>query len=105
MNASTFRTVEIWSEAERARLLGYIAELPDPRRVAESLSFASLTALKNAERDRLGGYRLPNSQRGSRAWKQLVAAGLVESGWGGVGNFGLVVRRHAIDVLLERDGD
>lgn len=94
-------TDEMWSQAERERLMRMIAKLPDPRRVAESLSHASLCALIHAERDRMGGYKLARSQRGTAAWKQLVAAGIVESGWGGVGNFGEKVRNAAIKMRLE----
>jgi hypothetical protein len=94
-------TDEFWSQAERERLMKSIAVLPDPRRVAESLSLASLSALIHAERDRLGGYRLLRSQRDTPAWKQLVLAGIVESGWGGIGSFGMRVRREAVKMRLE----
>lgn len=96
MNENTARSVELWTHAERKRLLQYVAVLPCPIRVAESLSEASLLALINALSDRQGGYRLPADQRGTNAWKQLVAAGIVESGWGGVGTFGMRVRRVAV---------
>lgn len=92
---------ELWRQAEREELRKVIAELPDPRRVAEGLSHASLNALINALPDRHGGYRLPANQRDTRAWRQLVAAGIVESGWGGVGNFGMLVRREAVKMRLE----
>lgn len=105
MNANNVRSLEIWTEAQRRELLRHVAVLPCPRRVAESLSHASLTALAHALSDRHGGYRLPANQRDTKAWKQLVAAGVVESGWGGIGNFGMRVRKEAIALLLERDGD
>ena len=89
---------ELWQQAEREELRKVIADLPCPIRVAESLSHASLHALIHALSDRHGGYRLPANQRDSRAWKQLVAAGIVESGWGGVGTFGMRVRRVAINM-------
>lgn len=85
-----------WTAAERERLRKHIAVLPCPIRVAESLDIDALLALINALSDRHGGYRLPESQRDTEAWKQLVAAGIVESGWGGIGNFGMLVRKAAI---------
>lgn len=103
MNEASNRTIEIWTAKERAQLLRSIAVLPDPYRTAESLSVASLIALADAVRDRLGGYKLPRSERDTRACKQLVAAGIVESGWGGIGTFGMLVRREAIAMLDERE--
>ena len=91
---------ELWQQAEREELRKVIAVLPCPIRVAESLSRASLHALIEALSDRQGGYRLPASLRGTRAWKQLVAAGVVESGWGGIGTFGMRVRRVAINMKV-----
>jgi hypothetical protein len=96
---------EMWSQAERQRLMQSIAVLPDPRRVAESLSHAALCALIHAQRDRAGGYKLPRSQRDTSAWKQLVAAGIVESGWGGIGSFGEKVRNSAIKMRLQGEID
>jgi len=101
MSLTDLRETEVWTKEERARLLKHIAVLPDPRRVAESLSHAALVALIHALPDRHGGYRLPANQRDTRAWKQLVAAGVVESGWGGVGNFGMLVRREAVKMRVE----
>ena len=98
MNESSTRTLEIWTERQRRELLKHVAVLPCPIRVAESLSHASLNALIHALSDRHGGYRLPANQRDTRAWKQLVAAGLVESGFGGIGTFGMHVRRVAINM-------
>lgn len=95
--------LDFWTEKERMRLMEHIAVLPCPIRVAESLSIASLMALIDAPSDRHGGYRLPASERGSKAWKQLVAAGIVESGWGGIGTFGMRVRRVAIN--MQRRGE
>lgn len=92
---------ELWQQAEREEARKVIAVLPDPRRVAESLRYASLTALIHAVRDRHGDYRLPANQRGTNAWKELVAAGIVESGWGGIGNFGMRVRKEAIAMAVE----
>lgn len=92
-----------WDEAQRARLMSFVATLPDPRRVAESLRECSLMALINAERDRVGGYRLRRSDWHSPAFKQLVAAGIVESGWGGIGSFGMKVRRVALK--MKQDGE
>jgi hypothetical protein len=91
---------EIWMRAEREELRKVIAVLPDPQRVAESLCHASLIALIHALRDRNGSYRLPANQRNSPAWRELVAAGIVESGWGGVGTFGEKVRREALKMKL-----
>ena len=87
---------ELWQQAEREELRKVIAILPCPIRVAESLHVDALFALINALRDRHGGYRLPASERGGRAWRQLIAAGIVESGFGGIGTFGERVRRVAI---------
>ena len=87
---------ELWRQAEREELRKVIAVLPCPIRVAESLSITSLHALINAISDRHGGYRLPANLRDTKAWKQLVAAGIVESGWGGIGTFGMRVRKVAI---------
>lgn len=98
MNCSEARGVEIWTQEERERLMKHIAVLPCPIRVAESLSHASLHALIHALSDRHGGYRLPANLRDTRVWKQLVAAGIVESGWGGIGTFGMRVRRVAINM-------
>jgi hypothetical protein len=98
-------TDEMWSRAERARLLKTIAVLPDPQRVAESLCHASLCALIYAHSDRHGGYKLPRSQRDTNVWNELVAAGIVESGWGGIGGFGMKVRREAIKMRLQGEID
>lgn len=87
---------ELWQQAEREELRKVIAILPCPIRVAESLSEASLLALINALSDRHGGYRLPASERHTNAWKQLSAAGIIESGFGGIGTFGERVRRVAV---------
>lgn len=97
------RILEKWEAEEREELLRHISILPCPIRVAESLDVESLLALVNAQRDRLGGYKLPQSQRGTRAWKELVAAGIVEGGWGGVGSFGMKVRKVAI--AMKNRGD
>lgn len=97
------RDIEIWTAKERAALLKHIAVLPCPIRVAESLDIDALLALINALSDRHGGYRLPASERDTHAWKQLVAAGIVESGWGGIGSFGMRVRRVAIN--MQRRGE
>lgn len=96
MNANNTRTLEIWTEAQRRELLKHVAALPCPIRVAESLDIDALLALINALSDRQGGYRLPACERDTHAWKQLVAAGIVESGWGGIGTFGMRVRKAAI---------
>lgn len=101
MSLTDLRETEVWTKEERARLLKHIAVLPCPIRVAESLSHASLHALIYALSDRHGGYRLPANLRDTRVWKQLVAAGVVESGWGGVGNFGMLVRREAVKMRVE----
>lgn len=92
-----------WTAAQRAKLLRHIADPPCPIRVAESLDIDALLALINALSDRQGGYRLPASERDTRAWKQLVAAGVVESGWGGIGTFGMRVRRVAISMKARGD--
>ena len=96
MSLTDLRETEVWTKEERARLLKHIAVLPCPIRVAESLSHASLHALIYALSDRHGGYRLPANLRDTRVWKQLVAAGIVESGWGGIGTFGMRVRSVAM---------
>ena len=103
MNKNNTRTLELWTEAQRRELLKHVAVLPCPIRVAESLSEASLLALINALSDRHGGYRLPASERGTKTWRQLVAAGIVEGGWGGIGTFGMRVRRVAL--AMKRRGE
>lgn len=90
------RDMEFWSARQRAELMQHFAVLPCPIRVAESLDIDALLALINALSDRHGGYPLPASERDTHAWKQLVAAGIVESGWGGIGTFGMRVRKVAI---------
>jgi len=94
---------EMWAQAEREEVRKVIAVLPNPRRIAESLSHAALSALIHALPDRHGGYRLPASQRDTKVWRQLVADGIVESGWGGVGNFGMRVRHEVI--LMRAEGE
>jgi hypothetical protein len=90
-----------WTAAERERLMRHIAVLPNPRRVAESLSRRALLALIHSVADRHGGYTLLRADWKSPHGKVLVSAGLVENGWGGVGNFGILVRREAIRMKLD----
>lgn len=105
MNAAETKSLGIWTEAERAKLLAVVAKLPDPRRVAWSLPEHALYALANAERGRHGQYRLRCGVRDMDAGHILFRAGLVEARGPYLGNFGMSVRRHAIAMLLERDGD
>ena len=105
MNEATTRTVEIWSEAERKRLLASVAILPCPKRVAWSLPEHALYALANAERGAHGQYRLRYGVRDMDAGHILFSAGLVEARGPYLGNFGVAVRKHAIALLLERDAD
>jgi hypothetical protein len=105
MNQQNTRSLEIWTTKERAELLKSIAKLPDPRRVAWSLPEHALYALVNAEQGRTGQYRLRHGVRDMAAGEELFRAGLVEARGPYIGNFGMAVRKHAIALLLERDGE
>jgi hypothetical protein len=100
-----FDVQELWTVAERERLARHIAVLPDPRQVAWSLPECALYALANAERGAHGQYRLRYGVRDMDAGQILFSAGLVEARGPYLGNFGMAVRKHAIALLLERDGD
>jgi hypothetical protein len=96
-----FDVQELWTVAERQRLMGYIAVLPCPRRVAESLPECALMALIHAERGNHGQYRLRYGVRDMDAGQILFSAGLVEARGPYLGNFGMEVRRHAIIMRAE----
>lgn len=90
---------------DRARMLQSFAQLPDPRRVAWSLPECALYALSLAEQSRTGEFRLRSGVRDMEAGQILFAAGLVEARGPYLSNFGRVVRKFAIALLFERDGD
>lgn len=96
---------ELWQQAEREELRKVIAVLPDPRRVAWSLPEHALYALANAEQGFGGQYRLRYGVREMAAGEELFRAGIVEARGPYIGSFGMAVRKHAIALLLERDGD
>jgi len=105
MNQQNTRSLEIWTAKEREELLKSIAVLPDPRGVAWRLPECALYALANAERGNHGQFRLRHGVRDMEAGHILFRAGLVEARGPYLGNFGMAVRKHAITLLLERDGD
>lgn len=93
MNKANTRTLEIWTEAERRKLLETVACLPSPKRVAESLPECCLLALIHAQRNRHNEYLLRHQERGTDAARELVEAGVVEISGVFVSNFGMAVRR------------
>lgn len=95
--------LDFWTEKERARLVQSIAVLPDPRGVAWHLPECALQALACAERGQNGQFRLRYGVREMEAGEILFRAGLVEAGGRYLGNFGMLVRKHAIALLFERD--
>lgn len=103
MNAAETKSLGIWTEAERERLMKTIAVLPHPKQVAWSLPEHALYALANAEQGRNGQFRLRHGVRGMAAGDELFRAGLAEAGGPYIGSFGMLVRREAIALLLERD--
>ena len=100
MGAETFFTI---GEAIEARQV--FAQLPNAKRVAWSLPECALQALAHAERGRNGDYRLRHGVRDMEAGEILFIAGLVEARGPYLGNFGIKVRKEAVALLLERDGD
>lgn len=103
MNACNTRSFEIWTAKERVELLKTVAILPSPKRVAWSLPECALFALALAEQGRNGAYRLRHGVRDMEAGEILFSAGLVEARGPYLGNFGMVVRKHAIALLAERE--
>lgn len=103
MNANTARSIELWTDGERRRLLQSMAVLPDPKHVALSLPECALLALKHAEQGHWGQYRLRHGVRDMEAGQILFRAGCVEARGPYVGNFGMKVRREAISLLAERE--
>lgn len=100
----SFRELDLWTAKERTELLKCVAVLPDARRVAWSLPECALQALACAERGRHGQYRLRHGVRDMEAGQILFSAGLVEARGPYLGSFGMSVRKHAVALLLERDG-
>jgi hypothetical protein len=105
MNTNNAEALARWSARERVELLKSMANLPDPRRVAWSLPECALHALANAERGQHGQFRLRHGVRDMEAGQILFLSGLVEARGPYLGNFGMSVRKHAIALLFERDGD
>lgn len=97
--------LDFLDERERAELLQHIATLPYPRGIAWSLPECALYALSLAERGRHGQYRLRHGVRDMEAGQILFSAGLVEARGPYLSNFGMAVRKHAVALLLERDGE
>jgi len=100
MNFTETRTLNIWTEAEKRKLLKHVADLPSPKRIAESLEEASLLALIRAERNRFNEYLLRQEDRGGAAARELVEAGVVEISGVFISNFGMQVRREALKMKL-----
>lgn len=95
------KTMEVFTEAERRRLLEYIADLPNPRRMAEYLPECALQALINAERGQWGQYRLRHGVRDMEAGIILFRNGCVEARGPYIGPYGMAVRRQAIIMRAE----